>query len=93
MSRLFFWFAAPVATGIIALALEAKYVFCFSKFVILVLIYILELLNLLLCWNSTHHHFYLHSMLLTFVFPHPSADYLYNIFKLLLNFIFVVIIH
>jgi hypothetical protein len=47
-------FAAPIATGIIALALEAKYVFCFLKFVILVLIYILELLNLLLCWNSTH---------------------------------------
>jgi hypothetical protein len=28
-------------------------------------------------------------MLLTFVFPHPSAGYLYNIFKLLLNYIFV----
>jgi hypothetical protein len=25
-------FAAPIAVGIIALALEAKYVFCFSKF-------------------------------------------------------------
>jgi len=47
-------FAAPIAVGIIALALEAKYVFCSQNFVILVLIYILELLDLLLFWNSTY---------------------------------------